>query len=69
VFCAWTYEPGGGGGVNEKFSPLDEYFVGSLDSAFAGVPQFGQKRMLLGTGVPQFVQERVDTCDMVFFFR
>lgn len=66
------YEPGGrggeggGGGVNEKFSPLDEYFVDSLDSAFAGVPQFGQKRMFSGTDVPQFEQERVEICDILF---
>jgi hypothetical protein len=35
--------------------------------AFAGVPQFGQKRMFSGTDVSQFEQERVEICVMVFF--
>ncbi len=34
---------------------------------FVGVPQFGQKRMLSGTCVPQFEQELLEFCVMVFF--
>ncbi len=66
MFCVWTCETGGGGAVNEKFSPLDEYFVGSPDSAFTGVPQFGQNRMFSGMAVLQFEQERIDVF-IVFF--
>ena len=40
---------------------------GGASGMVAGVPQLGQKRMFSGTEVPQFEQERVDTCDMDFF--